>query len=149
MNNLFRIEDAGNIVVRLSHLTPTTEALWGKMSVAQMLAHCQVPLQVALGEKQLKRTLIGWLFGGLAKNQMLSEKPLKKNLPTDASFIIKDSRDFTVEIQELESLIQRFAATDPDLIAKKSHPFFGKMTPEEWGTLSWKHLDHHLRQFGV
>ncbi len=29
------------------------------------------------------------------------------------------------------------------------HPLFGPLSGEEWGALSWKHLDYHLRQFGV
>jgi hypothetical protein len=29
------------------------------------------------------------------------------------------------------------------------HPFFGKMSAKEWATIAHKHMDHHLRQFGV
>lgn len=149
MNNLFNQEDAGDIVVRLSHLSPGKTPLWGKMSVAQMLAHCQQPLKVSLGEHQVKPTIIGWLFGRMAKRQMLKEKTFKKNLPTVASFIIKDNRDFITELQKLEALIERFTAANQQSVAARKHPFFGRMTPEEWGILNWKHLDHHLRQSGV
>ncbi len=34
-------------------------------------------------------------------------------------------------------------------LSKDPHPFFGNLNSEEWDTLNWKHLDHHLRQFGV
>jgi hypothetical protein len=149
MGNLFKSSAVTGILDRLSKLTPDSKPKWGKMNVSQMLAHCQVPLQAALGEKQLKRTLIGVLFGGIAKKQMMKEGPFKQNLPTDPSFVVKDDRQFEKKRQQLQTLIQRFASSDAPGIAAKRHPFFGKMTSEEWGILSWKHLDHHLRQFGV
>lgn len=149
MNSLFDTPDAVAILSRLAKLTPDSKALWGKMSVDQMLAHCQAPLQVALGEKQLKRTLIGFLFGAIAKKQLTNEKPFSKNMPTDPGFVIREERDFINEFQKLEKLIERFAESDPEQIASRTHPFFGKMTPEQWGILSWKHLDHHLRQFNA
>ena len=149
MQNLFQPESATGIVMRIVRLKSTAKALWGKMNVSQMLAHCQVPLELALGDKQLKYSFIGWLFGKLAKKKMLQEAPFKRNLPTDGSFVVKDDRSFSVEQDKLLTLLKRFAETDPESIAARVHPFFGKMTADEWGVLQWKHLDHHLRQFGV
>lgn len=149
MQNLFQPESATGIVMRIARLKPTAIALWGKMNVAQMLAHCKAPLEVALGDRILKHSLIGWLFGKMAKKQMLQKGPFKHNLPTDASFLVKDNRNFADEQDKLLTLIRRFAETEPASIAKKIHPFFGKMSSDEWGILQWKHLDHHLRQFGV
>jgi len=149
MESLFESSAADNILDRVEKLQPRTRPLWGKMTVSQMLAHCKVPLEVAVGEKELKRTLMGVIFGRIGKKQMLKPEPFKKNLPTDPRFVVKNNPDFTSEKHKLESLIRRFAASDPDTIAHRPHPFFGKMTAEEWGWLQYKHLDHHLRQFGV
>jgi len=149
MNNLFQQEVAVDIQRRIDKLSPQTKGLWGKMSVAQMVAHCQVPLQVALGRKELKRGLFGVLFGKIAKKQMLKETPFKKNLPTDPSFIIRYQPDFNHEKQQLVLLVQSFATANIGEIEARPHPFFGKMTEDEWGRLMWKHLDHHLQQFGV
>jgi hypothetical protein len=149
MQNLFQPESATGIVMRIVRLKSTAKALWGKMTVSQMLAHCQAPLQVALGDRKLKHSFIGWLFGKIAKKKMLQEGPFKRNLPTDGSFVVKDDRSFSDEQDKLLTLLRRFAETDPESIAVRIHPFFGKMTTDEWGILQWKHLDHHLRQFGV
>ena len=149
MQSLFQPESATGIVMRIARLKPSAKALWGKMNVSQMLAHCKAPLEVALGDKVLKHSFIGWLFGRAAKKRMLKETPYKRNLPADASFIVKEDRNFTKEQDELLTLIRRFSEADPQSIAAKVHPFFGKMTTDEWGILQWKHLDHHLRQFGV
>lgn len=148
MQSLFDASVADKILDRIEKLQPGTQPLWGKMTVSKMLAHCQVPLRVALGEKKLKRTLLGVLFGKIAKKQILKHEPMKKNLPTDPNFVIKNDPDFTSEKHKLESLIRRFTASDVKTIVDRPHPFFGKMTAEEWGWLQYKHLDHHLRQFG-
>jgi hypothetical protein len=149
MNSLFESNSAAGIIYRLAKLHPNTKSLWGKMNVSQMLAHCQVPLQAALGEKQFKRTFFGFVFGRIGKKRFMKEGPFKRNLPTDPRFVVRDDRDFDKEKKQLQVLIHRFATADPPTIAKKRHPFFGNMTQEEWGKLQWKHLDHHLRQFGV
>ncbi len=122
-------------------------ALWGKMNVSQMLAHCQVIIQVALGEMKLKRNLLGFLFGAIAKKQIM-KKPLKQSVPTFSEAKIADTRNFDTEKQKLIELIKRFSA-GPGVISKDPHPFFGPMTIDEWDTLQVKHLDHHFRQFGV
>jgi transposase InsO family protein len=62
---------------------------------------------------------------------------------------VKHERDFVAERQRLRGLIDRFAAGGPAGCTKHPHSFFGPMTPEEWAALNYKHLDHHLRQFGV
>ena len=149
MENIFEPAVSAAILQRLEKLPPGAPAQWGKMTVAQMLAHCQRPLQVALGEKELKQSLIGFLFGKMAKKQLLKDTPFKKNLPTDASFIVKDEPNFEHEKQLLQSLILRFGSANKVLLAQKKHPFFGYMTAEEWGRLVWKHMDHHLLQFGA
>ena len=149
MNSLFESDSAAGIIYRLAKLHSNTKPLWGKMSVSQMLAHCQVPLQAALGEKQFKRTFFGFVFGRIGKRQMLKDGPFKRNLPTDPRFIVKDNRDFDKEKKQLQVLVHKFATADPPAVAKKPHPFFGNMTQDEWGMLQWKHLDHHLRQFGA
>jgi len=149
MKDLFDSVAASGIQDRLSKLQPDSKPLWGKMNVSQMLAHCTVPLQVALSEVQLKQSLFGKIFGRIAKKRMVSENEFKRHLPTAPQFIVRDERNFMSEKQKLQSLIQRFASSDPDSIAKVPHPFFGPMTKKEWGVLQWKHMDHHLRQFGV
>jgi hypothetical protein len=149
MKSLFDPDVNKEILERIDKLTPDAQAQWGKMNISQMLTHAQRPLKVAYGELLLKRGLIGLLFGGLAKKSLLKPEPFKKNLPTDPNFVVKDTRVFEEEKENLRSLVIRFAKNGPDGLTKDPHPFFGKLTVEEWDVLQWKHLDHHLRQFGV
>lgn len=149
MNSLFDAAGAAAIVRRIQGLRPGQKAQWGKMDVAQMLAHSQVGLKVALGDLRPKRAMIGILFGRLAKRQLASPKPIGKNLPTGPEFRIRDARDFAREQAGLVALVQRFQQGGPAALAQGPHPFFGVLTTSEWDTLQWKHLDHHLRQFGA
>lgn len=149
MESLFTPTVNLEMVDRIDKLTADTKPLWGKMKVAQMLAHSQTPLHVALGEKKIKGGLMAFLFGRIAKKQLVKDEPFKKNLPTAPSFVVKDERNFKEEKSALIDLLKRFGKIDPEEIAKNPHPFFGKLTSEEWNTLQYKHLDHHLRQFGV
>ena len=149
MKSLF--DKAGNagIISRVNKLSADAKPLWGTMSVSQMLAHCQPPLRTAFGEHKSKRGLVSYLFGGMVKKKLMKDDtPFDRNLPTDPTFVVKDDKNFEEEKDKLVGLIKRFTQ-GPSAIAKDPHPFFGKMSPEEWDKLQWKHLDHHLRQFGV
>jgi hypothetical protein len=119
------------------------------MDPAQTLAHCQAPLRVAMGELKLKRGLIGILFGKLAKRDLMRPAPTRRNLPTAPEFRVADARQFEKERATLVALIRRYGDGGPAVLIQEPHPFFGPMTVEEWDTLQWKHLDHHLRQFGA
>jgi hypothetical protein len=147
--SLFRTEDSQTVISRINALTSDSMPLWGKMNVAQMLFHCQQPLKSALGELPTKHRLIGRLFGSFAKKKILGDGGFGKNLPTDPLFVITDKYSFDEERHNLITLLERFLHSGPGAITKKPHPFFGKLSAEEWDTLQLKHLDHHLRQFGV
>ncbi len=147
--NLFDAAQSRDILARLDRLRADTPALWGKMDVAQMLAHCQVPLEVAMGDVELKRGLIGILFGRMAKRKLLAPGEFGRNMPTHPRFRVSDARAFAREHARLRGLVQKFASGGPAVLTRAAHPFFGPLTEAEWSALQWKHLDHHLRQFGV
>ena len=149
MANIFNAADNQLLVQRFETLTPESKSCWGKMNVSQMLRHCQKPMEVAEGKLKLKRNLIGFLFGRMAKNAMMKEDEFKKNLPTVAAFKANETPEFDSEWRLLVSLIKKFGEKGPEVIADKKHPFFGELTEKEWGVLNYKHLDHHLRQFGA
>lgn len=150
MKSLFNKIDNQEIISRIEKLTPSSQSKWGKMNVSQMLAHCQEPLFIAFGERKLKRGLVALLFGKMVKNQLIKdEKPFKHNLPTDKTFVVTEQKEFNKEKTTLMNLIKRFEITGAAGISQDPHPFFGTMSAQEWDTIQWKHLDHHLNQFGV
>lgn len=149
MKNLFDKEAFEEITARMNKLTPQTQRQWGKMNAAQMMTHCKEAFRVPLSDTAMPRMFIGRLLGWIFKNKMYDDTPWKQNLPTAPQFIIKDNRDFEKEKRELLSLINKFHVSNPAVIEKIVHPMFGKFTGEQWGKNMYKHLDHHLMQFGV
>jgi hypothetical protein len=128
MTSLFSIPGNEAMLERIKKLSTDSNAQWGKMNAAQMLAHCQFPIKVAFGEMKLKKTFVGMLFGGIAKRKMVNDKPFSKNLPTDKNFIINVHPELEAEKQQLIMLVKRFAELGPGGISNERHPFFGKLT---------------------
>lgn len=146
MNSLFEVQYNTEIINRINKLKPDSKPLWGKMSVSQMMAHCTEAMRSAFGEIKLKRNFMGVIFGNIAKKSILSDKPIKHGLPTDKNFVIKEDKNFEQEKNRLIEYVKKF---DAKFLTNDPHPFFGKMTADEWDKITAKHLDHHLRQFGV
>lgn len=150
MHSLFNRTDVGLILDRLNRLTPQSIRRWGKMTVSQMLAHCSAALEIACGRKPHRRPFISYLLGSRFKRRILDENSQwPMNSPTDKDFIIHDEPDFAQEHGRLSGLILQFTDGGRDKCTQYPHSFFGRMAPEEWSILMYKHLDHHLRQFGV
>jgi uncharacterized protein DUF1569 len=150
MKNMFEAADVGEIKGRLEHLKPEGQRLWGTMNAAQAIAHCSAGIEMATGDINPPRALIGRILGPMIKSKALSnDEPMRRNSPTSKELVVHDKRDFEAERQRLYGLIDRFYAAGPQACTAHPHPFFGPMLPEQWAILMYKHLDHHLRQFGV
>jgi hypothetical protein len=150
MKNLFNPEDIAALNARISQLRPNSERQWGKMSVAQALAHCSIGMQIATGELRPPRKLIGRILGPLIKPKVVQDdEPMRRNSPTIPALIVPNQPDFAAEQARLTHLLDQFFAAGPRGCTSHPHAFFGIMTPKEWAILTYKHIDHHLRQFGV
>jgi len=149
IQNLFESTAYTNLTNRIDKLSADSKAEWGKMSVSQMLAHCKQAFKVPLSSKPLPRLFIGRLIGWAIKGNLYNTKPWPKGLPTAPDFIIKDDRDFETEKADLLTLIKKFHDAGPQGAGLFPHPLFGRLNAEQWGKAMWKHMDHHLRQFGV
>jgi len=150
MKSLFETDSYNQIKARLNALSNTSEALWGKMNVGQMCKHCQVAFNVANGDviPNEKIGSIKKFIFSLMKPLMYNDKPWKKNIPTGKDFIITEEVDFSTEKEKLLALINDFHSkkNKPEWAP---HPVFGKFTPQQYGKMMYKHLDHHFTQFGV
>ena len=147
IKNLFDPAVKQEMITRINKLTPETPRQWGKMNVAQMLAHLQIPMGVALGTNTVKGNWLMKLILPLFKKKLYDESPWKQGLPTDKSFVMTGlEKDFNAEKNLLLDKINQFSES---AIIGEKHPVFGKLTKENWSKATWKHIDHHLKQFGV
>ena len=147
MKSLFDQEAYEEVRSRIDALTENSERQWGKMTPGQMVCHCQAPLNIILGKNDygLKPN---WLIKTFFKKSMYNDKPWRKNLPTVPGMKQTAPKDLTKERAKLETLLEELHA-QRDRDDWQPHPTFGDLTKEQWGQMQYKHLDHHLTQFGV
>ena len=149
MNSIFEKFSNEAMIARINKLTPESKAIWGKMNAAQMCKHCTLASDVAFGKMDLKINFAIRLLGKMLKKKVFYGGEMKKNSPTAKEFIVTDSVELETAKTELINNISRFATKGKSAIKTMIHPFWGKMTYEDWDALLWKHTDHHLQQFGV
>lgn len=150
MLNSFNAADTAQFINRIEKLTPDTRPQWGKMSVDQMLAHCNVTYELAYENKHPKAGAFKkFLLKMFVKNTVVSEKPYKKSLQTAPVFLTTDKRQFDTEKQRLIEYINKTQQLGESYFEGKESNSFGALTSREWNNMFSKHLDHHLTQFGV
>lgn len=148
--NIFTAPVSDKVISRINNLSSTTQPEWGKMNATQMLAHCNVTFEFAYEDKHKKPNFfMGFILKNLVKGGLVNEKPNKRNASTAPEFIIKNDRDFDVEKQRLIEYINRTVKLGQNHFEGRESMIFGEMTSTEWNNLFYKHIDHHLTQFGV
>ncbi len=150
MKSIFDEKAYNEVLERLDHLSKDSQSKWGKMTVSQMLTHCQKPIKLALGEETVQKPNVFMkLMITFFKSSLYNDKPWKQGLPTAKEFIITEDKDFEDAKQNLKELVSRMHSNEDHFKPSKDHPVFGTMDYWMWGQSAYKHLDHHLKQFGV
>lgn len=148
--NCFNPQDCAMIIDRINSLNKNSQRIWGKMTVAQMLKHCSVPYHQIFDPSfpkapAIMRLLLKWFY----KKSMVDTTPYKQNLPTAPSFVVKDEPDFETHKQALIDNILKVCDMGAAAFENKAQVTLGPLTSTEWSNMLYKHLDHHLRQFGA
>ena len=150
MKNMFDLKESTEVIDRINQLTTDTKSLWGKMSVDQMLAHCNVPYDFVYTNKYPKPNAFKKFMVTLfAKKMVVGDKPYPKNSRTAPEFIIVDEKNFDAEKKQLVKNIEKTQNLGESHFDNKESHSFGALSKQEWNTMFFKHLDHHLKQFGV
>jgi ribosomal protein S8 len=148
--NIYSKEVSDTLVKRISNLNSNQVANWGKMDVAQMLAHCNVTYDMAFDQNFKKSSpFIRFILKNMVKKGFVNLNPLKKNSSTAPEMLIKTPKNFEEEKSKIIANIQKVSNVGEVFFDGKDHPGFGIMTGQEWNNFYFKHLDHHLTQFGV
>ncbi len=150
MKSVFDPIDVHQILNRINQLTPETPAKWGKMNVAQMLAHCNVSYEMIYENIHPKpNPILKFVLKLFVKGKVVTEKPYAHNSPTAPAFIISDAKQFEKERTRLINHINKTLENGPAYFEGRESHSFGKLNVTEWNNMLYKHLDHHLSQFGV
>jgi len=150
MKDIFNEAVSAEVINRVEQLTTETKPKWGKMDVAQMLAHCNVTYELDFEDIHKKPGgVMKWMLKTFVKKAVVNEEPYKKNGGTAPQFKIKETKDFEVEKTRLINYISKAKNLGRSHFEGKESFSFGKLTAEEYNNMFYKHLDHHLTQFGV
>jgi hypothetical protein len=144
------LDDANRAAIcrRIGTVTTASTARWGRMDAASMLVHLKRSALMTLGELPVanKSKRLFQVFP--LKHLLLHLAPFPKGAPTAPELLPADAPPIDAVRAELVSLIERIAA-GPREGNGPVHPLFGRLTYREWGVATYKHADHHLRQFGA
>ena len=151
MENVFNAQDAQNYINRINNLVEDTHGLWGRMTVDQMLAHCNVTYEMVYEPEKHKKpgAIAKFILKSFVKPKVVSEKLYPRDSPTAPQFIIANRRNFNDEKKRLIGFIQKTQQLGADAFEGKDSFSFGKLSSQEWNNMFAKHLNHHLSQFGV
>ena len=150
MQNVFSKDGADHFIQRIQKLSSDTPAEWGKMSVEEMLAHCNITYELAYEKEPMRAKGLKKLFLNLlVKPAVVGAKPYPKNSRTAPVFIVKGEREFSNEKSRLIDYINKTVELGADHFEQRESASFGPLSIEEWNNLFSKHLDHHMKQFGV
>lgn len=150
MKDIFSNAVTTEIIDRINQLTPSTKPQWGKMDAAQVLAHCNVTYEMDFEDKHKKPGAFArWMLKAFVKKTVVGETPYNKNTRTAPQFLIKDAKDFEPEKTRLINYINKAKDLGRSHFEGKESFSFGKLTADEYNNMFYKHLDHHLTQFGV
>lgn len=151
IEDMFDPQGKERMLRRIKALTPESKAQWGKMDVGQMLAHCNVAYEIVHEPgKHPAPGFMGKFFAKLfARGVVIGDKPYPKSGPTAPMFVISEAKNFEVERARLIAYIEKTFAQGAPHYEGLENMTFGELSAKQWNTLFSKHLDHHLRQFGV
>ena len=147
MKNLWDQNARDELSERISLLTPESLPRWGSLTARGMIAHLVDTLKMAMGEIKVREKKHPIRFTPL-KQFIIYGPPFPKSSPTSPELIVREAEDWDGECEKLRQTMEAFAAR-PESRRLPNHPIFGKLSRRTWGALSYKHIDHHLKQFGV
>jgi hypothetical protein len=152
MKNLLNEKDRAAIVRRLRRIRPDTPRRWGRMDAHQMVCHLGDAFHAALGDRPVARVRprLPLPLIRLYALWLPVRYPRGYPAPREIRQGIGGSppQEFERDLESTVELAERFAR-ERDVLARTEHPLFGRVSVRQWGIWAHRHMDHHLRQFGV
>lgn len=150
MRSLLDARTVAELHRRLDRLTPEARPEWGRMSAHQMVCHLADACRVGLGETAVT-AVKGPLRSGPLRWFVVRLMPIPKaRIQTTPEYKATKPGEWVADLAALHEISDRLAEAlrDPTFTPGE-HPVFGWLSASDWARLSWRHSDHHLRQFGV
>ena len=152
MKSLGSVPDRDAMLARLRAIRPDSARRWGRMTAPEMICHLADSFRCALGEREVSH--VGGMMHRTAVKWIALYAPVRWPRSTRTRPELNPHRsgtrpgEFAADLAELEQLFRRFAAHRTPA-PWPPHPFFGRMSDNQWHRWGYLHTDHHLRQFGA
>jgi Protein of unknown function (DUF1569) len=132
---------------RVASLTRDRRAEWGRFTAPKVVCHLADSLKMAMGSLPVaaKRSPIRYTP---LKEFIVYVAPFPKHVPTAPELLVREPKEWAADVADLQALLDRAAASG-GADAWPQHPAFGTLSTRAWGVLIYRHMDHHLRQFGA
>ena len=153
MKSIYNPDNYNEIISRIHKLSPDSHRLWGTMSVDQMICHITDQMRLAIDEKTAKYPFnpvvqvlgkLMFVYGFRFPKNFMTVREIKQSPEGDGT----KPNNFKQDFESLIHVLNEFISKDKSY-SFSTHPAFGKLSRNEWGIMVYKHLDHHLKQFGV
>ena len=152
MKSLASARDTAEILHRLTLVRPDSRRLWGRMTAHQMICHLRDAFIMGTAEKPVSHV------GGAVRQAVFRWTAVHAPLRWPAGIATRPEVDqlaggtppteFRADMDSLVAVVGRLRS-DPEFFRDRRHPIFGRMSVAAWMRWGYRHMDHHLRQFGV
>jgi hypothetical protein len=147
MKSIWQDDDRQELNDRVAHVAWDRRAEWGKFTAPKMICHLADSLKMAMGDLPVASKRLPIRYPPL-KQLIIYVAPFPKSAPTAPELLAREPREFSSDVTDVQSLLAR-AGSARTTDSWPEHPAFGKLSKKAWGVLIYRHMDHHLKQFGA
>jgi hypothetical protein len=147
MKSIWREDDRRALNDRVGRVAWDGRAAWGKFTAPKMICHLADSLKMAMGDLQVAPKRLPIRYPPL-KQLIIYAAPFPKGAPTAPELLAREPREWANDVADVQALLAR-AASARTTDTWPEHPAFGKLSKRAWGVLIFRHMDHHLKQFGA
>lgn len=147
MKSIWRDEDRRALNDRVGAVAWDGRAAWGKFTAPKMICHLADSLKMAMGDLPVAPKHLPIRYPPL-KQLIIYAAPFPKSAPTAPELLAREPREWSSDIADVQGLLAR-AGSARTTDSWPEHPAFGKLSKRAWGVLIFRHMDHHLKQFGA
>ena len=146
MKSIWQDEATRELHGRVARLGWDAPAQWGKFTAPKMVCHLADSLKMAMGDLKVPSKKLPIRFTPL-KQLIIYVLPFPKGAPTAPALLARAPQEWANDVADVQALLDR-AASARTTVSWPEHPAFGKLSKKAWGVLIYRHMGHHLKQFG-
>jgi hypothetical protein len=147
MKSIWEKEARQEIHDRIGRLAWDNRAQWGKFTAPRMVCHLADSLKMAMGDLPVASKHLPIRYAPL-KQLIIYVAPFPKGAPTAPELLAREPKTWAHDVEDVQALLARAGSTRTTG-SWPEHPAFGKLSRRAWGVLIYRHMDHHLKQFGA